>query len=108
VDPSRSLAAVHPELIDQWHYSRNAPLRVSPDRVSARSLLWVWWRCRSEHEWEESIVARADDRPRWKQGERTTCPFCAGHRGVRRGGRGSDSDASRSSTPSEHRGLTVT
>ncbi|HZZ46460.1 MAG TPA: zinc-ribbon domain-containing protein [Pseudonocardia sp.] len=80
VDPEISLAVVCPELAAQWHPTLNAGLRVGPAQVSARSLLWVWWRCPLGHEWEQSIASRSDVRPRWKQQQPTACPYCAGRR----------------------------
>jgi predicted nucleic acid-binding Zn-ribbon protein len=68
--PWRSLAAVHPELIAEWHPSRNRKLEavgISPKTVGARSDRTVWWRCREcGHDWQASVASRRD----------SGCPAC--------------------------------
>jgi DNA-directed RNA polymerase subunit RPC12/RpoP len=63
----RSLAVKYPELLAEWHPTRNDG--VDPHTVGAGSERGVWWRCgRCEHEWRTSPKER-------KRG--TGCPACA-------------------------------
>lgn len=56
--PSRSLAALHPELLTEWHPSRNKG--IDPFRYSPGSRKTVWWRCaKCRHEWRARIEQRA-------------------------------------------------
>lgn len=68
-----NLAATHPELVAQWHSTKNGSL--TPYDVKAGSDKRVWWKCRegSDHEWETTISNR-------KAG--TKCPICAGKKVV--------------------------
>ncbi len=65
------LARTHPDLVKQWHATRNSEL--APSQVTASSHKSVWWRCSqgSDHEWEAPIRARVRG---------NECPFCSGHR----------------------------
>ncbi|MGN0315681.1 MAG: zinc-ribbon domain-containing protein [Fusicatenibacter sp.] len=47
------LKTMHPELIKEWNYKKNYPLR--PENVRADSNKTVWWMCSSGHEYTESI-----------------------------------------------------
>jgi hypothetical protein len=73
ITPKTSLAGLHPELAQEWHQTKNAPL--TPDLVSVGSSQRVWWTCLRDvsHEWKASIADRAT-------GDRTGCPFCSGRR----------------------------
>jgi hypothetical protein len=66
----RSLAAVRPGLIAEWHPSRNRQLEVAginPKTVEARSNRKVWWHCREcGHEWQATIASRRN----------SGCPAC--------------------------------
>ncbi|HEY6284925.1 MAG TPA: zinc-ribbon domain-containing protein [Ktedonobacteraceae bacterium] len=64
-----SLAVTHPELLAQWHPTKNSML--TPHQVTAGSSRKVWWRCPKgpDHEWEAKIVHRAKG---------SNCPFCRG------------------------------
>ncbi len=54
----RSLAVLHPELMDEWHPNRNGDL--DPERVGQYSRLKIWWRCRDcVHEWQATAHDRA-------------------------------------------------
>lgn len=61
-----TLAAKHPLLAQQWHYTKNIGL--SPDQVAATAHRNVWWRCDQGHEW----VARVNSRTRG-----AGCPICS-------------------------------
>lgn len=67
-----SLAAQNPELIKEWHPTRNGELL--PDKFTPGSHKKVWWICSKDkrHEWRAMILHRA----RKKSG----CPFCSGHK----------------------------
>jgi hypothetical protein len=64
----------YPELIAEWHPTKNAGLY--PDEVSYGSGLRIWWKCSKgpDHEW--SCVAKQ----RTDSARGTRCPFCAGKR----------------------------
>lgn len=53
VAPGESLAALHPELLNYWHRSRNLPLK--PTKISDRGYKLIWWRCPKLHVWEEEV-----------------------------------------------------
>ena len=69
--PGKSLADLRPDLVKQWHPTRNG--EPTPDQVTAGSGKKVWWKCDAgpDHEWELSIDRRS-------RGE--GCPFCSGYR----------------------------
>ena len=62
------LTSTHPELALQWHPGRNGVL--TPRDVTAGSHRKVWWLCEKGHEWQASILSRAN--------KGTGCPVCAG------------------------------
>lgn len=62
------LTSTHPELALQWHPGRNGVL--TPRDVTAGSHRKVWWMCEKGHEWQASILSRAN--------KGTGCPVCAG------------------------------
>lgn len=66
VSPEHCLASVCPDLVQQWHPEKNAPL--TPWEVSPSSGQKVWWRCEKGHEWQASISNRKKGRG---------CPQCA-------------------------------
>lgn len=74
VSPADSLAACFPEIANQWHKQKNAPLK--PSDILPGSGMIVWWHCKRnrQHEWEAAVYARTS-----KNGEGTGCPFC-GHK----------------------------
>lgn len=67
---SNSLALTHPDLVSEWHPTRN--IDISPAEVVAGSDRLVWWLCKKNqtHEWQ----ARINKRTIRKQG----CPVCSG------------------------------
>jgi hypothetical protein len=69
--PERSLAHVRPQIVAEWHPTRNAAL--TPAKVSAWSSRKVWWICGKgpDHLWEAQILTRT-------RGD--GCPFCSGRR----------------------------
>lgn len=62
----RNLARTQPELIEQWDWKKNLPLR--PEMFTRRSKEGIWWRCELGHSWYGRISGRAN-------GE-TACPYC--------------------------------
>src|SRR5262249_8833387 len=71
VDKSNALTTTHPELVAEWHPTRNGELR--PDQFTAGSGRRVWWKCpvADDHEWQTAIHQR---------GQGYGCPFCSGIR----------------------------
>jgi ssDNA-binding Zn-finger/Zn-ribbon topoisomerase 1 len=72
--PGRSLAAKYPELLTEWHPTRNPNL--DPQLLAPGSERKAWWRCIAcGHEW----VAAVRDRTRMRPGQhrRSGCPVCA-------------------------------
>ena len=62
-----SLAAIRPDLAQDWHPTRNAPL--TPADLLPQSNRKVWWQCGDGHEWETSPNGR-------RHGNK--CPYCSG------------------------------
>ena len=52
-----SLAMTHPQLVTEWHPTKNA---LAPVEVTAGSDRKVWWRCTNgiDHEWQATISSR--------------------------------------------------
>jgi len=70
VAPERSLAAIRPDLLPEWHPTRNCDL--DPNAVAAGARQKVWWRCSDYgHEWAAPVGERT--RPRRPH----ACPACA-------------------------------
>ena len=61
------LATTHPQLVQEWHPTRNRPLNV--DQVFGGSVLKVWWQCLKGHEWQTQIHVRTRG---------YGCPYCSG------------------------------
>ena len=61
------LLSHYPELADQWHFQRNAPLL--PSQISYGSEKQVWWRCSRSHEWRAS--------PNRRTFQKSGCPYCS-------------------------------
>ena len=59
------LATTHPELVKEWHPTKNGDLK--PDEIMAGSPRKIWWRCEHGHEWESKLSNRT-------QG--SGCPEC--------------------------------
>ncbi|MBR3690640.1 MAG: IS21 family transposase [Eggerthellaceae bacterium] len=67
------LATTRPDLVADWHPTRNGDLR--PDAVTAGSGKKVWWLCEMGHEWEDSVGHRSSGRG---------CPYCKNQGTVRK------------------------
>jgi uncharacterized protein/very-short-patch-repair endonuclease len=67
----QSLLYTHPEIVDQWHPTKNKNLK--PENFTYGSGKKVWWLCKNtcdygcKHEWKTSISGRC---------RKTDCPFC--------------------------------
>ncbi|WP_264357008.1 zinc-ribbon domain-containing protein [Pseudarthrobacter sp. MM222] len=62
------LASRNPELVAQWHQTKNGSL--TPEQVTFGSMKKVWWSGTCGHEWEATVTLRAN--------AGTGCPFCRG------------------------------
>lgn len=65
------LAATHPELLPQWHPTKNGEL--TPQGLMAGTRRRVWWVCEKGHEWQASVLSRANG---------SGCPVCSGKKVV--------------------------
>jgi len=63
-----SIVYSHPELVKQWHPTKNGEL--IPDNYGSGSVQKIWWICNKnkDHEWITNIRDRAQNR--------TGCPYC--------------------------------
>ena len=59
------LATTHPELIKQWHPTKNGDLK--PTEIIAGSHKKIWWQCQHKHEWETKCYSAAKN---------PKCPKC--------------------------------
>ena len=66
LEGTNDLATTNPELIPQWHPTKNGEL--TPQKVSAGSNKKVWWLCKEGHEWQTYVYTRAKG---------IGCPLCA-------------------------------
>ena len=64
-----NLDKLYPDLVKEWHPTRNAKLK-SYD-VTPRSNKKVWWKCTQGHEWIDLVSHRTNGRG---------CPYCSGRR----------------------------
>jgi len=64
---SNCLATLNPDLVKEWHTSKNGSL--TPFDVSEHSNKKVWWKCEKgdDHEWLTTVSHRSNDRD---------CPYC--------------------------------
>lgn len=68
VGEDNNLQVVCPELVKEWHPTKNESL--TPSEVTTSTTKAVWWRCKEGHEWESQVA------PRLKEGEPSECPKC--------------------------------
>jgi len=62
------LAFTNPELILEWHPTKNG--NTNPHNISRGSSKKVWWQCEKEHEWEATPGNRTKKKP-------SGCPICS-------------------------------
>ena len=65
---NNDFATVYPELVKEWHPSKNGDLL--PSNISKNNGIKVWWKCKYGHEWKTTIIHRAGKR-------NSGCPECA-------------------------------
>ena len=65
VSPNFNLYVLKPNLVKEWHPTKNAGLK--PREVTPGSGKKVWWICSNSHEWEAAIYGRSRGRG---------CPYC--------------------------------
>ena len=65
------LAAFRPELVAEWHPTKNGNL--TPKDVTPGSHQKVWWQCSEGHEWEAMVSNRSKG---------SGCPMCAGQKAL--------------------------
>ena len=63
------LQTTHPELVKQWHPTKNS---ISANSISKGTVIKVWWLGACGHEWEASVNSRTNSK--------ALCPYCAGQR----------------------------
>lgn len=68
IDKGKSLAYRFPELVAEWHPTKNGNL--TPHDIMPGSSKKVWWECNHNHEWEATISNRT--------GNKSGCPYCSG------------------------------
>ena len=59
--------ANRPDLLEDWHPDKNAP--VSPSKIGLSYKGKIWWRCGKGHEWQATIQSRM----------KSGCPVCSNH-----------------------------
>jgi len=69
VVPSNCMATTHPEIVKQWHPTKNG--NTTPQTVVAGSNKKVWWKCDKgdDHEWKQTISHQAKLAGGY-------CPYC--------------------------------
>ena len=62
---SMSLAEKHPELLQEWDYTKN---KFTPEELTPNSNYKVFWKCKFNHNWEATIYNRTQNK--------SGCPYC--------------------------------
>jgi hypothetical protein len=72
VSITNSLASLYPELLKEWHPTKNGNLK--PDELIAGATTRVWWKCPEgpDHEWDTYLYSRTNSG--------TDCPYCSGQK----------------------------
>lgn len=63
-----SLEVLYPDLIKEWHPTKNGKL--TPKEVRPGTAKKIWWICNKGHAWKTSLYHRT--------GRSTGCPYCSG------------------------------
>lgn len=66
---TNDLATTHPELVVEWHPTKNGDL--TPQKVGAGYRKKVWWICEKGHEWQSAVHTRVQ--------QVSGCPVCANY-----------------------------
>ena len=69
VNDTNNLAFLFPQLVEEWHSTRNGILMPTDFRPGSKRK--VWWICQRGHEWEAVIHSRSAG---------SGCPYCSGQR----------------------------
>jgi hypothetical protein len=64
-NPNYNLFVLKPELVKEWHPTKNAPLK--PQAITPGSGKKVWWICSEGHEWQAVVYSRSRG---------SGCPYC--------------------------------
>ena len=67
IEGINDLATVNPDLVTQWHSTKNGNL--TPNQVLPGSSKRVWWICDKGHEWQATVAHRSLG---------GGCPYCSG------------------------------
>ena len=67
--PEESVAALRPELMKEWHPTKNN--NIDPHSLSLGSMKRVWWLCGADHEWSTLLFVRTK--------KDKGCPYCRGY-----------------------------
>lgn len=67
--PGKSFADKRPDLVKEWHKTKNDDLK--PSDFAPQSSFKVWWQCKSGHEWQATVSNRYAGKG---------CPYCSGLR----------------------------
>lgn len=67
-----SIAEKHPDLVNEWHPTKNGLLL--PSDVTCGSGKKVWWFCSKGHEWETGVRNRVKG---------SKCPYCSGNKVIK-------------------------
>ena len=70
-----TIAESNPELIAEWHQTKNVNL--TPENVSAGSGKKVWWLCGKGHEWDATVSSRSN------RTKGSNCPYCSGSKCIK-------------------------
>ena len=62
------LATTHPELVEEWHPTKNG--NITPNDIVAGTCKKYWWKCNKDHEWEAVSNNRTGK-------NKTGCPYCS-------------------------------
>ena len=66
------LAITNPELLDEWDYSQNNKMNITPYNVTKGSNIKVWWICENGHSYSSTIAIKSN--------QHTGCPYCNGRK----------------------------
>jgi glutaredoxin len=72
IDKERSIATKNPELVKEWHPTKNGNL--TPYSFSYGSGKKAWWKCSKGHEWQAIINSRSNG---------IGCPYCSGQKALK-------------------------
>ena len=65
--PQNYLSNQHPELLKDWHPTKNEG--INPLTITVKSNFKIWWQCEHGHEWQRRIP---------EQIKSQRCPYCTG------------------------------